>query len=314
MDQFRAYRRYSWFALAFCLLVICWGALVRATGSGAGCGSHWPLCNGQVIPLEPTLKTFIEYFHRITAGVVILLVLGQFLWSRKLFAKGSFPRSAAWHAWVAMVIEALIGAMIVVLGHVEHDRSYDRVVSISLHLLNTLYLVAAQTLAAWSPGVKNARWRWPPSVDRNWKRLVIIGFTFLGMFGAMTALGDTLFPVNSLQQEWREKFDPELRRHFLQQIRIIHPLLAVIWAGLFWYWAAGVWSLHQALRPAGYWATGLVAGNLAFGLLNVIFLAPVWMQLVHLLWAQLIWIAVITFLFRAGQCLYSESNLVGKEV
>src|SRR5690606_14050623 len=55
----------AWTALHANVVVILQGAVVRATGSGAGCGSHWPTCNGQVIPLAPTLETGIEFSHRL---------------------------------------------------------------------------------------------------------------------------------------------------------------------------------------------------------------------------------------------------------
>src|SRR5665213_3823423 len=59
-----ALARFAWFAVFYNVAVILWGALVRATGSGAGCGNHWPLCNGQVIPVSPGLHTVIEFTHR----------------------------------------------------------------------------------------------------------------------------------------------------------------------------------------------------------------------------------------------------------
>jgi heme A synthase len=77
----KRFEKYAWFVLGVNLLVILWGAYVRATGSGAGCGSHWPSCNGEVIPRSPSSETMIEFTHRLTSGlalilVAILLVLG----------------------------------------------------------------------------------------------------------------------------------------------------------------------------------------------------------------------------------------------
>ena len=69
------YARYAWFVLAFNLLVILLGTVVRATRSGDGCGSHWPVCNGELIPVAPALKTVIEYTHRLTSGLDRLLSL-----------------------------------------------------------------------------------------------------------------------------------------------------------------------------------------------------------------------------------------------
>src|SRR5215813_13700333 len=86
LDRFA---KYTWFALAFNLLVIVWGAYVRASGSGAGCGSHWPLCNGEVIPGSPTIKTVIEFSHRLSSGLALLLVVGALVWAFR--ASGGSP-------------------------------------------------------------------------------------------------------------------------------------------------------------------------------------------------------------------------------
>ena len=54
-------KRFAWGVLGYNLAVILWGAYVRATGSGAGCGSHWPLCNGTIVQPSPTTATLIEF-------------------------------------------------------------------------------------------------------------------------------------------------------------------------------------------------------------------------------------------------------------
>ena len=55
----RLFPRYAWAVLAFTLAVVLWGAYVRATGAGAGCGNHWPLCNGEVVPRDPAVRARI---------------------------------------------------------------------------------------------------------------------------------------------------------------------------------------------------------------------------------------------------------------
>ena len=67
--------RSAWAVLAYNVVVILWGAIVRATGSGAGCGSHWPLCNGVVLPNAEKASTLIEFAHRATSGIALLLVV-----------------------------------------------------------------------------------------------------------------------------------------------------------------------------------------------------------------------------------------------
>src|SRR5262249_41187531 len=66
--------RFAWFVVAYNIAVILWGAYVRATGSGAGCGSHWPLCNGQVLPSAAQTQTLIEFTHRVTSGLSLVLM------------------------------------------------------------------------------------------------------------------------------------------------------------------------------------------------------------------------------------------------
>jgi cytochrome c oxidase assembly protein subunit 15 len=292
------FQRFAWFTLGFCVLVILWGAMVRATGSGAGCGDHWPLCNGNVVPTSDQVKTWIEYSHRLTSGLSLLLVIALYVFSRRIFPLGNFTRSAAGYSLIAIIIEALIGAGLVLLRLVEHDQSLDRAISIALHLVNTLFLLGSLTLTAVSVFEPNPRWRWP-ELSGRWKvRGILWGFALVGALGALTALGDTLFPVTNLAEEFRQKFAG--RRHFLEQIRMFHPLLAVAWVGAAWLWLAAITDSQPALKRRATFFLWLAAGNLAFGMANVLFLAPIWMQIVHLLWAETLWILLVSFVFSAA--------------
>jgi len=289
--QLKWFSRFAWFNLFYCIFVILLGAWVRATGSGAGCGDHWPLCNGQVVPLDPSTKTSIEYTHRLTSGFCLVFIAALYFFSVRLFRKGSFQRKASLFSLVAVIIEALIGAIIVLLRLVEHDQSYDRAISIALHLVNTLFLVAAVSLVSFSAKKTECSF----SIKHTGARILVIGFALLGALGALTALGDTLFPVTSLSAELAEKFS--YRRHFLQDIRIFHPLLAVAWAGYLWIWLADAWKRSSILRFPSYCLLAVVLGQLIFGILNVLLLAPIWAQLVHLAWANAIWAGVIWIIF-----------------
>ena len=86
----RWFARYAWAVLAYNVAVVLWGALVRVTGSGAGCGNHWPLCNGMAAPLSPSAATAIEFTHRMMSGLDAFLVLGLLVWAFR-----SFPRRHA---------------------------------------------------------------------------------------------------------------------------------------------------------------------------------------------------------------------------
>lgn len=287
MNASDSFRRYGWFTLIFCVFVILWGAFVRASGSGAGCGAHWPLCNGDIVPVAPSLKTSIEYIHRVTSGLSLLLVIALYIWAKKLFAKGTIARRAAFFSLVAIFIEAAIGAALVLLHLVEHDQSLDRAISIALHLVNTLFLLAvllATIFFARSPDLKII---WSKA-EKNRAYLLILGFAFLGALGALTALGDTLFRPASLAAGWEAH--SAAHSHFLEKIRIIHPLLAV-----FWSTAVVIWAVGWKAKLPQYWPEWrrlliLIGINILAGIANILLLAPVWLQIVHLLIANLIWL------------------------
>jgi heme a synthase len=293
-----SYRKLALFNLVFTVAVIVFGAYVRATGSGAGCGSHWPLCNGVLVQVGIKEKTAIEYTHRLTSGLLLLFVAAQLFLAWKTFAPGSFARRAASLSLVAVVLEALIGAFIVLLGYVEHDKSMDRVLSMSLHLVNTLFLLAALTCAWLSAGHPHPRWRWPIREERWWPFGLIVGFAVLGGLGAIAALGDTLFPPSSVLAGIIS--DLSGNSHVAERIRILHPVLAVGWVGAALWWIAGVWERMPAMKTHGKLILWVAGGNLGLGLLNVLLLAPVGLQLIHLLVADLLWILFVSFLFSAA--------------
>ena len=208
--------------LVFTIGVILWGALVRATGSGAGCGQHWPLCNGEMLPAISRHQTLIEFIHRLSSGLNLVLVftLGHFAF--RLYGRGHLIRKLAVGCMVAIVIEALIGAALVLLRLVEHDRSVDRAVSIALHLGNTCFLVGVLALTAWASRValagKEVRLLTADPRERRKGMGVLVGFIALAATGSLTALGDTLFEVSSFRQGWLRDWAKDA--HFLERLQI----------------------------------------------------------------------------------------------
>lgn len=286
-----ALARASWFVLAYNLGVIAWGAYVRATGSGAGCGSHWPLCNGEVVPRAAAVETLVEFSHRATSGLALLSVVGLFFWARRVGPPGHPVRTGALLSLVFMVSEALLGAGLVLFGLVGDDASGVRAVVVSAHLLNTFLLLASMTLTVWWASGGGALLVGGRTGDRA--RLVAgaIAILVVSCSGAVTALGDTLFPSASLQ----EGLAADLSRtaHVLVRLRTIHPVLAVMTA---LYLAPSVWRFADRRplnRPVAHVLIALLGGQLALGGLNVLLLAPVWLQLVHLLVADAIWVAYV---------------------
>ncbi len=150
--------RYAWAVVGYNVLVILWGALVRATGSGAGCGNHWPLCNGQVVPLAPRVDTMIEFTHRCMTGGAAVVVLGLLVWVFRATEKGQAARGVAVVSGLLLLNEAFLGALLVKLGYVTGNQSLGRVVMLSVHLSNTLLLLGGLTLTAALLGT-GQRWR-----------------------------------------------------------------------------------------------------------------------------------------------------------
>ncbi len=293
MDVSRRFAAYAWFVLGYTVLAAVWGAFVRATGSGAGCGNHWPLCNGEVVPRAPAVATLIEFSHRVTSGLIGILVLGLVLWAIRRYGRFHRVPRAAFAALVLTVVEALIGAGLVRFDLVAGNASVLRGLVIAAHLVNTFLLLASLALtAAWASGVETPRLRGQGLA--GWLLAVgLAALCVLGASGAVTALGDTLFPVASLTDEVVRGLSPAAR--LLVRLRVLHPFLAV---GVGAYLAA-MGAAVRILRPGprvARLAVGLAVVfvvQLAAGLLNVSLAAPVWLQLVHLGLAYLVWLVVV---------------------
>ena len=299
------FAKYAWGVLVFNLGVILWGAFVRASGSGAGCGSHWPLCNGEILPRSPQIETLIEFAHRMSSGLAFLLVLGMFIWALRAFPKGHPVRLGSGLSMLFIITEALVGAGLVLFSWVAEDASTGRVISIAVHLLNTFLLLAVLTLTAWwASGGDRLRLRGQGAII--WLFMfAYLGVLALGITGAITALGDTLFPAESLAQGVSQDFSPQA--HFLIRLRVWHPLIAITVA-FYTLFLAGLVAMFRVTsrirRIAAYLALGFVLQLLA-GLVNLVLLAPVWMQILHLLLADLVWIGLVLL----GAANFAESEI-----
>lgn len=310
----RTFARFSWGVLAYNLAVIVWGAFVRATGSGAGCGAHWPMCNGEVVPREPSLETMIELTHRATSGLALVLVVAQLMWALNLFPRGHRTRSLAITTMVLMCLEALIGAGIVLLRLVEDDQSVARAGWIAMHLVNTFLLVAALTLTPWS--VTHTE-RAPSGRGGLSSALSFgaIGLLVIGIAGAITALGDTLFPAESLASGVAA--DLSDTAHFLVRLRVIHPVIAALGSVYLLVLAAFLALTRRSgrhgheTRTLSIAVACLVVVQLLAGLLNLALLAPVWMQLVHLVLADLLWIAFVLMSDAASHTVARPAQALG---
>lgn len=284
------FTKYAWGVLVYNVAVIIWGTYVRATGSGAACGAHWPLCNGEIIPLEPQLATVIEFSHRASSGLALVSVIILIVWAFRVYPSKHLVRAGATYSMIFMISEALVGAGLVLFKLAGDNTSIIRAFSTSLHLINTFLLLATITLTAWWASGGQA-----PHIRYNAKTLMfiigVIGMLVLGISGAIAALGDALFPAQSLAEGFALDMSPTA--HLFLRLRIFHPIIA-IGVGLYLMIIAAYFGLTHPL--AKRWAITLIAViaiQWIAGVINVILLAPVWMQMLHLLITNVLWISFV---------------------
>ena len=307
------FARFAWGLLIYNIAVIVFGALVRASGSGNGCGAHWPLCDGEVIPSLANIKMQIEFTHRTMSELDGPLIVAMAIWAFRAFPRGHRVRFSAILAVGFMISEALIGAVLVKKGLVAQNTSVSRAVWLSGHLVNTFLLLAWLTLTAlWSSGVAALKLRGQGAIA--WALgFALFGAILLGVSGAVTALGDTLFPVHSTAEVLRQTLTPGA--HFLLRLRIVHPLIAMS-VGLYLLLIAGLVGHLRPAETVQRYARGifaLFATQMAVGLLNKWLEAPIWMQLVHLLLADLLWITIVLFSASALAADVPQAELAGPE-
>jgi heme A synthase len=252
------------------------------------------LCNGQIVPRAPQIETIIEFTHRLTSGFSGLLVLAMLIWAIRLYPKGYIVRQGAWLSMFFMLTEGLVGASLVLFEWVAHNASLARAVATAVHFTNTLFLVTALTLTAWwANGGPKLYWR--TQKQHTWLLSIgLSGLVILGVSGAITALGDTLFPAATLSEGIQQDF--EATAHFLVQLRVWHPVLAVAIGVYLWlishYLSASSYGIVKQL--ASYLKI-LIAVQLLAGVVNILLLAPIWMQIIHLLLADLVLIVFVLF-------------------
>ena len=287
------FAKYAWAVLAYNMLVILYGAFVRATGSGAGCGAHWPLCNGVIVPRPERIETLIEFGHRVTSGITLPLLLILVIWAWRMYGKGSPLRVSSGLAMFFIITESLVGAGLVLFKMVADNDSIARAIWMMAHLVNTFLLLASLTLTAWWASVGA-----PERLSLHGSAgALLIGGTLamllLAASGGVTALGDTLYPSGTLAEGVAQDFSPTA--HWLVRMRIYHPGIAVS-VGIYLFFATA-WVRRKISAPRLEALTnelfGLYVTQIILGLINVALLAPVWMQIIHLLVSNLVWIAFI---------------------
>ena len=289
----RAFGIFAWAVLAYNLPVILWGAYVRVSFSGDGCGAHWPFCNGQMLPQQMATPMAIEFTHRLMTSLDSIAVIALCVWAFLSFPRGCAARLYSVWSLLFLLVEALLGAGLVLLRYVAHDQSAGRAFYLSAHLTNTLLLLGALTLTAWLAYTGTEQFEWhsiPWPILGAAAVIVAISIT-----GAIAALGDTLFPAASLAAGMRQDFSSASSG--LLRLRSMHPIAAILGAG-YVVWVASHLAKTSA---AAVRVIVLVLFQLLAGAVNIGLLAPVWMQLIHLLIADVVWIAMVVMMAESGR-------------
>ncbi len=289
------FQRACLWTLVFVLGSVLWGAWTRISLSGDGCGDSWPLCQGGILPQGG--KAFVEWIHRLSSGLALLMVLGLFFLSLKVYARGHVVRKLALASLILIVIEALIGAALVLGRLVALDMSAARVIVLAFHMINSLLLAGALTLALRAARAK------PLKIKLKIKKPLFYfaaAFPVLALTGNIASLAGTLFPAGSLSEALSLDLLPS--PHISIQIRPLHPLLALAFAGSL-LWAA---ARSRACRlPAA--GAALAAGS---GLAALLSLSPAYLKITHLLLAYLLWTGLVFLSFEPRPLSRSQKNAV----
>lgn len=284
--------RFAWTALYWNVAVVLWGAYVRGTGSGAGCGNRWPLCDGDVVGTSANGQTIVEFTHRITSVISFLMVAGLAVWCWRVTKKGDWARYSAVVALVFLANEAVLGAALVLLKHVGNDQSAGRLLFLCLHFGNTLLLLATLSLtAAWLSIGSRSFTLISKSREVGSIGLGLLATMVTGIIGAVAALADTLYPATSLSSSLAQDFS--FRTPALLRVRLLHPAVATV-AVCYVLWVI----LRRSIGRKRFSRSAIALVILLFvqvgiGITNVLLLAPIWLQIAHLLVADTLWISLV---------------------
>ena len=273
----KGFKSFSFFSLIFTLIVILWGAWVRFSHSGDGCGNDWPLCKGSLTP--DSFAALMEWIHRATSGLSLLIVFSLVFLAFKVYPQKHLVRKLSLSTGVLILIEALIGAVLVLASLTGSDSSGLRMIVLAFHLINSLLLVAALTLCWQSAFADKISFKKP--------HIYFVGiFPLLALTGSIASLAGTLFPSESLMQSFLLDFMPE--SHITLKLRPLHPLLAL---GFVTFCLIAFSEKKKALA-------GMAVIALCSGIITLLSLSPVWMKLTHLLIAYSLWIVLVKSSFK----------------
>lgn len=313
-SKISGFAKFAWVLLAYNIVVILWGVFLRASKSGDGCGQHWLTCHGEVVPSAPELKTIIEFSHRMMSaldGLLMLVLVGWAIWiwyrKREDLPKSVLRTSIA--AFFFVLTEGAIGAGLVLTGNTAETLTAARPFWMAGHLINTFILLAFLTLTARSAsGESLLKLR----VEPKYLIALVIGALAIfavGITGSIAALSHMIFPSGTLAEGMISDFSPT--SNILLRLRLLHPISAIL-TSIFLIFLTGWLTKQRGNDPkVARWSNVvaiLILAQIAFGAATLLMLAPIFMQLGHLLFAEAIWISYVMFLAA-----FLSSNVIGKE-
>ncbi len=293
----RRFRLLAWTAAACTYLLIVLGAVVRITGSGLGCGEHWPRCHGRWFPPLNDVGTLIEWNHRLVAGLVTVLVvaLASYAWwlrSRAGSGERYVPGRASYLALGLLVTQVLLGAVVVKLALPPWTVVLH--LGTAMLLLATLLTLAQQSqmTPGDSPGDPGAGPLWftpglrPLGLTPGFRPgSVVLGLSFITiLFGALTAnLGAASaclgFPLCNGQ------LVPA--GNYLQHLHWLHRLLGFALLAAVAAWA---WRTRRAKVVA---ALLLVLLQIGVAAAMVVLALPRGLQVAHAAVGTAVWAALV---------------------
>ena len=283
----RHVQMWAWATLAFFVIVVLEGAVVRATSSGAGCGKNWPLCNGQILPSHPAVKTMIEFAHRSLTGICVLMFAVLIGWTFYATPKRHIARIASLVAGFLLLTEGALGAVLVLGGYVEKNATAARVFVQGVHFTNTMLLLAAATVVAVLLGDKLYAADAAPKL-RKPILLTLIATLLTGATGSVAALADTIFPSPNLRAAMAADF--AANSPLIIRMRWMHPVTSAI-AVLGTLWLIAILRRNNDSRMATLLMLNVLL-QILIGIADVLLLAPTWIQVLHLLSADMFWITL----------------------
>ncbi len=293
------FAKYAWFVLAYNLVVILWGVFLRASKSGDGCGQHWLTCHGEVIPSAPELKTVIEFSHRITSALDGFIVLGLLVWAILRWKNGKAETDRrvmkmAIGSFAFVVVAGLLGAGLVLTGNTAENLTAARPFWMMGHLITTLILLTFLTLTGWfASGGKAFNFRTEAKV-KLFLLLGVFGFLLVGMSGSVAALSNMIFPSETLAEGVAKDFSAT--SNILLRLRVSHPILSILTSVYLIFLAGWLRKKSENNESVVRWSnilSVLILVQIGFGALTLLTLAPIVMQLGHLLLADAAWISFV---------------------